>query len=107
MSLHTKPDLAEAEPFPGVYFAAKKPHLDALVLDEKPTYKIFLGHAGWGAGQLENELRQGAWRTMPATIDAVLSTNDMLWEIIFRQLGQSTLKSILNLKELPSDPTVN
>jgi putative transcriptional regulator len=107
MSLHTHPDLAEAEPVPGVFFAAKKQHLDTLVLDEKPAYKIFLGHAGWGAGQLESELHQGAWRTMPATIETIFSIDDSLWEFVFRQLGQSTLKSILNLKELPPDPTVN
>ena len=107
MSLHTKPDLAEAEPAPGVFFAAKKQHLDALVLDEEPAYKVFLGHAGWGAGQLENELQQGAWRTLAATTESVFSTDEVLWERVFRQLGQMVMKSILNLKELPPDPTVN
>ena len=107
MSLHTKPDLAEAEPVPGVFFAAKKQHLDALVLDEAPSYKVFLGHAGWGAGQLENELHQGAWRTLPASTENVFSTDEMHWEQIFRQLGRTTMQSILNVKELPPDPTVN
>ena len=107
MSLHTKPDLAEAEPAPGVFFAAKKQHLDTLVLDEEPAYKVFVGHAGWGAGQLENEIHQGAWRTLPAAAACVFSTDDTLWETVFRQLGCSLLKSILNVKELPPDPTVN
>ena len=60
VSLHTKRALAETEPVAGVFFAAKKQHLDQLVLSEEPAYKIFIGHAGWGAGQLENELGQGA-----------------------------------------------
>lgn len=107
MSLHTRPNLAEAEPAPGVFFAAKKQHLDALVLDEEPTYKVFIGHAGWGAGQLESELRQGAWRTLPAAAEHVFSTDEQLWETVFRQLGQDILKSILNVQELPPDPTVN
>jgi putative transcriptional regulator len=107
MALHTKPKLAEAEPVPGVFFAAKKQHLDELVLTEEPEYKIFVGHAGWGAGQLENELHQGAWRTLPATAEYVFSTDDTLWETVFRQLSQTMLKSMLNVKELPSDPTVN
>ncbi len=64
MSLHSRPKLAETEPAPGVFFAAKKQHLDALVLSEEPAYKVFVGHAGWGAGQLESELQQGAWRTV-------------------------------------------
>ena len=62
MALHDRPALAEAEPAPGVFFAAKKEHLDAWCLTEEPAYKVFVGHAGWGAGQLENELHQGAWR---------------------------------------------
>jgi putative transcriptional regulator len=107
MSLHTRPALAEAEPVPGVFFAAKKQHLDELVLDEEPTYKVFVGHAGWGAGQLENELHQGAWRTMAATAEQVFSTDDSLWETVFRELGHTLLKSIINVKELPPDPTVN
>ena len=107
MSLHTKEGFAEDEPAPGVFFAAKKQHLDALVLEDDPTCKIFLGHAGWGAGQLENELRQGAWRTMPATIESVFSVDDALWEKAFREIGQSVLKSILNLDELPPDASVN
>ncbi len=107
MSLHTTRALAETEPVPGVFFAARKQHLDKLVLSESPAYKVFIGHAGWGAGQLENELRQGAWRTLPATAELIFSTADDLWETVFRQLGQSLIKSMLHVKDLPADPTVN
>jgi putative transcriptional regulator len=107
MSLHTRRNLAEAEPTPGVFFAAKKVNLDALVMTEEPEYKVFLGHSGWGNGQLENEIRQGAWRTMPATAEYVFSTDDTLWETVFRQMGQSILKAILKVNELPPDATVN
>jgi putative transcriptional regulator len=107
MSLHTKPELAETEPIAGIFFAAQKRHLDELVLSEQPAYKVFLGHAGWGAGQLENELKQGAWRTMPATADDVFSNDDTLWERVFRQLGQAILKSVIHVKNLPPDPNVN
>lgn len=107
MALHTKPALAEAEPAPGVFFAAKKQHLDQLVLTEEPSYKIFVQHAGWGGGQLENELKEGAWRTLPATRALVFSTSDELWDTVFRQLGRTLLESMLRVKELPPDPTVN
>jgi len=107
VSLHNRPSLAETCPTPGVFFAAKKLNLDQLVLDEKPAYKVFVGHAGWGTDQLEAELHQGAWRALPATAEYVFSTDDNLWETIFRQISRSTLQSMLNLKELPPDPTVN
>lgn len=107
MALHTNPQLAETEPAPGIFFAAKKQHLDSLVLTEEPACKIFVGHAGWGAGQLENELQEGAWRTAPVKVDWVFSNDETLWETIFRHLGQTILKSMLNLKNLPPDPTLN
>ena len=107
MSLHTIPMLAEVEPISGVYFAVKKQHLDQLVLAEEPAYKVFVGHAGWGAGQLESEMHQGAWQTVPATVEHVFSTDDALWEVVFRQLSHTLLKSMLHVKELPPDPTVN
>ena len=107
MSLHSRPNLMEMEVIPGVFFAAKKRHLDELVLDEEPSYKIFLNHAGWGAGQLEEELRQGAWHPLAATVEHVFSTADDLWDAVFRQISGSLLKSILNLKDLPADPRIN
>jgi putative transcriptional regulator len=107
MALHTRPKLAETSPLPGVYFAAQKKHLDALVLNEEPAYKIFIQHSGWGAGQLEEEIRQGSWRTLPATAEHLFSTSDELWENVFRELGHDLLKSMLHMKDLPPDPTVN
>jgi putative transcriptional regulator len=107
MALHTTQKLGEMEPVEGVYFAAKKPHLDQLVLSEEPSYKLFVGHSGWAAGQLENEMRQGAWRTLPATAEYVFSTDDTLWETVFRELWHTLLKSMLHMKDLPPDPTVN
>ena len=35
---------------------------------------VTLGYAGWGAGQLENELAQNAWLTVPASPDVIFST---------------------------------
>ena len=32
---------------------------------------ITLGYAGWGAGQLEQELAQNAWLTVPANLDCI------------------------------------
>jgi putative transcriptional regulator len=45
------------------------------VLEAMPTgygpdnMLITLGYAGWGAGQLENEIAQNAWLTVPLEID--------------------------------------
>jgi putative transcriptional regulator len=107
MSLHAKPQWAEVELMPGVFFAAKKQHLDALVLDDAPTCKVFVGHAGWGPGQLENEIDEGAWRSMAATAEYVFSQQDDLWEAALHQIGQTVLQSMLQIKDVPPDASLN
>ena len=69
--------------------------------------KLFLGHAGWGAGQLEGEIESGAWLTMPAASEHVFYKGEDLWETVSNILGEQVLKSMLNLKHIPKDPTLN
>lgn len=38
------------------------------------NYLVALGYAGWGAGQLEQELSENAWLTTPAQQDILFST---------------------------------
>ncbi len=35
---------------------------------------VALGYSGWGAGQLESELAQNAWLTVPASPDVIFAT---------------------------------
>jgi len=48
---------------------------------------IVLGYAGWGPGQLENEVAANAWLTVPANPDIIFSTP-------FEQRSQAALRSI-------------
>ena len=49
--------------------------LTAIAHDEGPRESIVaLGYAGWGAGQLEGELADNAWLTVPADIDIIFKT---------------------------------
>jgi len=107
MAVHTNQFLAEMEILPGVFFAAKKKHLDELVLQQDDPLKMFFGHAGWGPGQVDNEIQAGGWLTMPATTEYVFYHGEDLWEKVSKQAAQSTLQSILNIKHFPEDPSVN
>ena len=75
----------------GLKFSA---HNDAFAMANKMSdashFRIYAGYAGWGPGQLDNEMKRGDWRVVPATIDAVftpeptklwrqLSGNDGTW----------------------------
>jgi putative transcriptional regulator len=55
-----------------------------------PTKKvrIFAGYAGWGAGQLEDEMKRKAWLTHPASLELVFEAEpSSLWRQILRLKG--------------------
>ncbi len=56
-----------------VYLSGDRDALRRLLLREKPMegLRIFIGHAGWGPGQLEYEINLGAWALQPASGDSV------------------------------------
>ncbi|MFZ5829858.1 MAG: YqgE/AlgH family protein [Planctomycetota bacterium] len=106
-SLHTIALLGEEEILPGLFLSRERPNLDKLVARPDEPLKIFLGHSGWGPGQLERELREGAWFTAPADRDAALTLEINLWQRICKRIGEDVLQSSLNLRNMPTDPTVN
>ncbi len=107
MAVHTDESLAEMEIVPGVYFAAQRDHLEELVKQHEHPFRFFVGHSGWGGGQLEDELKQGAWLTTPATPDFIFYGSDDLWRKVTQHIGRTILTSALRLKGLPQDPSAN
>jgi putative transcriptional regulator len=67
---------------PGLYFEPSFPALQPYVSgqapelppDDAPVIRLFLGYAGWGEGQLENELDQEAWQVIEARSSLVFQT---------------------------------
>ncbi len=50
--------------------------------------RFFLGYAGWGAHQMEDELRRNSWAITTATSDFILKTDPaLLWKKLTRKLG--------------------
>ena len=49
---------------------------------------VTLGYAGWGPGQLEDEISHNAWLTVPASPDLIFDTPvDQRFQAAFRLLG--------------------
>jgi putative transcriptional regulator len=63
--------------------------------------RVFVGHAGWGPGQLESELAAGAWFVVDADVaDPFTAQPATLWrEVLTRQGGVFTT--------VPPDPSMN
>jgi putative transcriptional regulator len=66
--------------------------------------RAFVGHAGWGRGQLDGEIERGDWILEPAVLeDAFTAEASGLWsEVLTRKGGNYAL-----LARMPPDPSVN
>lgn len=62
--------------------------LEAIASGQGPShFRMILGYAGWGPGQLESELQQDAWLTAPAG-------PQLLFETPFTDLRESAARSL-------------
>jgi len=68
-------------------FAGSMDVLRQLALRPPRDLRIFLGYAGWGQGQLESELAQGAWVVAPLSPDVVFDVPaDEMWDHVLREM---------------------
>jgi putative transcriptional regulator len=77
------------------------------VLKPSDVARFYAGYAGWNAGQLEAELAEGAWFTMPAKSEHAFWPNDDLWDLVCRELASTTRLTGIKIKHEPPDPSVN
>lgn len=107
MAVHADECFAEIEVLPGVYFAGREKNVRALMQRRKQFCKVFSGYVGWGPGQLEREVEEGIWRTIPATAARIFSSGDNQWESLLKQSFDSLLQVMCNIKHIPSDASLN
>lgn len=64
-----------------------------LVVPELAGFRIFVGYAGWSAGQLEAEIAQGAWYVVPREPRDPFheGTGDLWREVLLRQRNSLSL----------------
>ena len=81
--------------------------LDAPPEDLLPAVaavRVFAGYAGWGAGQLEAEVEEGAWWVLDALpADAFSADPEQLWADVLRRQGAP----IAFAANYPADPSLN
>ncbi len=63
--------------------------LEAMAAGQGPKKALFiLGYAGWGPGQLEQELEENSWLTLACDSDLIFDTPaELRWQMASQRLG--------------------
>jgi putative transcriptional regulator len=64
--------------------------------------RVYAGHAGWGPGQLDDELERDAWIVEDASPEDPFRDGDIWSELLRRRGGRYRL-----LATMPEDPSLN
>ena len=72
-----------------VYLSSDPKILEDIARNAGPEHYLFLlGYAGWGPGQLEDELIDNGWLMLPAEDKIIFNTPDhMKWKVAARKFG--------------------
>lgn len=88
--LHTDTYLPDANVMPNLMLDHSLDTLIELAEGFSPTKKtkIFAGYAGWGPGQLDDEMKRDTWMTHPGSLDLVFHPRpEEVWKMILRDKG--------------------
>lgn len=93
----------------GVYVSSSSDSFDHLIQESiddlrERLFRVYCGYAGWGGGQLEQEIERGDWLSVPATSERVFQSDPYeLWDDCMRELkGKHRI-----LPHNSSDPQMN
>ena len=107
MALHAHAEAAEMTLMPGVHFSDESESIQWLVAHGSSPLRFFAGYSGWSPGQLEDELKQGAWLTTPADASTLFAPPDKLWPLLQLALSPASTLLGMNPMNLPDDPSMN
>jgi len=107
LAIHTLSSHADQEVLPGLYVTAQESEFHQLVDHTMEDCRVYSGHAGWGAGQLDEELKAGGWLTTGATVGDVFSDYETLWKRMTSRIGLSILAPDMRPEQVPKDPWLN
>ena len=87
--LHDIKEVPEAIPlFEGMFVSGSIDSLKLLFKGPPERFRLCLGYAGWGPGQIERELQEGAWITAEPSSHHILATPaQQMWEAVLKEMG--------------------
>jgi putative transcriptional regulator len=106
--VHRTPDaFGGNEIFPGVYWGGSYDALQEVIMNnnyQPMDLRLFVGYAGWSPGQLEKEMKEGAWLVTDLSPDLLFETDaDKVWKEAINSLG----KEYSYLANMPLNPQFN
>lgn len=92
-----------------IYLATELKEMESLAESDEGRAVFCVGHSGWGPGQLENELAEGSWLLLPAESHHVFDDSDLnaLWNDSLTEAGRRQIQSVVPIKHVPDDPSLN
>jgi putative transcriptional regulator len=106
VAVHTQASCSQTEVLPGLFMATRKDYLNRIVRGGS-RFRVFCGYAGWGPGQVENELEAGGWLVHAATIDQVFQEVDGMWKCVTGRIGLEILAPTIGKRRVPDEPWLN
>ena len=88
--LHTDAFMPDANVIPNLSVGNSLEKLadlsNSFAVDRK--FRVFAGYSGWGAGQLESEMKRKSWITHPASVELIFNAApELLWKSILLKKG--------------------
>jgi putative transcriptional regulator len=81
-------DMEDADPLVLDSVGFLPSEVDPNALGELRRARVYVGYAGWGPGQLDDELEDGSWIVEPARADDVFTSDpEGLWSAVLRRKG--------------------
>ncbi len=110
MVLHGQATHADREVVDGVFLSSEEMNVRALVMESDSPAMFFAGYAGWGPGQLAEELKQTSWIVGPPVGAWVLEHREdprSLWRACVKMVDPSLGRLSENPDIVPYDPGMN
>ena len=107
IALHDQRRYGEKEVLPKLFMSMQRDAIDQLVRRPNAKFRLFSGHSGWGAGQLDAELQAGGWLTSPAVFEEVFADYETLWKEVCGKIGRTIIAADIPPHRMPPDPGMN
>jgi putative transcriptional regulator len=82
------PEDTATEVLPGVALTQHISDLSRLAEAPPDRFRLILGYAGWGEGQLMQEILRNDWLTAPASSELIFAADpEQIWDAALRSVG--------------------